>query len=213
MEAANHAVVGAAEGSFRVLDGNASPPPKSRFIHLRPGTGLGMGVFSEGRSFPSEGGSAPCAFDAADPDELAVVSFLRVLSGDALPPYEAVLCGDGLRAMSQALTGRAAPPEVLTAGWGKSGDSDRVLDHFVRLLARAAQGAALTVLPETCFLSGVIVDALPDAAWASFCDPFRGHATQGPLLTRIRLALLREPELSLNGAALVGARALGLEAR
>lgn len=213
MEAANHAVAGAAEASFGALDGNAFPPPRSRFIHLRPGTGLGMGIFSEGRSFPSEGGGAPCAFDAADPHELAVASHLRTLSGGVLPTYEAVLCGDGLLAMSQALTGRAVPPEVLTAGWGKAEDSDRVLGLFVRFLARAAQGAALTLLPETCFLSGSIVDALPDPAWKFFCGPFRGHATQGPLLARVRLALVRGPELTLNGAALVGARALGMEVR
>lgn len=213
MEAANHAVVGAAEESLRPLDGKATSPPRRRFLHLRPGTGLGMSVFSEGRSFPSEGGSAPCAFDAADPDELSVASHLRTLSGGALPPYEAALCGDGLRAMSEALTGRAVPPEALTVEFGTTYNSDRVLGLFIRLLARAAQGAALTLLPETCFLSGSIVDALPGRAWESFCGPFRGHATQGVLLTRIRLALARGPDLTLHGAALVGARALGLEVR
>lgn len=213
MEASNHGVVDAVQEAFRPLDGSASPPPRSRFIHLRPGTGLGMSIFSEGRSFPSEGGSAPCAFDAGDSDELTVTRHLRALSGGALPPYEAALCGNGLRAMSEALTGYAVSPEVLTAEFGRTDRSDRVVGLFIRLLARAAQGAALTLLPETCFLSGSIVDALPQVAWESFCGPFRSHATQGPFLTRVRLALVRGPELTLHGAALAGARALGKEVR
>lgn len=211
MEAANHAVAGTAEESIRPLDGNACPPPRSRFLHLRPGTGLGMSNFSDGRSFPSEGGSAPCAFDGNEPDEMKVASRLRTLSGDALPSCESALSGGGLQAMSEALTGCAVSPEVLTREWGRSETSARVVGLFIRLLARAAQGAALTLLPETCFLSGSIVDALPDGAWESFCGPFRSHATQGPLLARVRLALLRGPELTLQGAALLGARTLEAE--
>jgi len=212
LEAANHAVAAAGEDSLRPIDGIARPPSRGRFIHLRPGTGLGIGFFSGGRSFPSEGGSAPCAFDADVPDELELARHLRPLSGGALPTYESVLCGDGLRAMSEALTGRAVSPEVVTGEWHKEGENsektDRVMGLFIRLLARAAQGAALTVLPEACFLSGSIVDALPEAAWESFCGPFRHHATHGPLLARIRLALVKGPELTLHGAALAGARAL-----
>ena len=208
MEAANHAVVGTAEESFQPLDGNACPIPRSRFIHLRPGTGLGMGIFSEGLSLPSEGGSAPCAFDVDDPDELAVARHFRSLSGGPLPAYEAALCGDGLRAMSEALTGRATSPERVTAEWGRSDGSKRVVGLFLLLLARAAQGAALTLQPEACFLSGSIVETLPNGAWESFCGAFRHHAAQGLLLKRVRLALVSGPELTLRGAALVGARAL-----
>ena len=213
MEAANHAVESAPEGAVLPIDGDENPPPRSRFIHLRPGTGLGMSFYCGGRSFPSEGGSAPCAFDARDTDELAVAGHLQRISGGGFPPYEAALCGDGLRAMSEALTGRTVSPETLTAEWGKSEISDRVVGLFVRLLARAAQGAALTLLPETCFLSGTIVDALPGGAWAPFSSLFRGHATQGPLLKRVRLSIVKVPDLALRGAALAGARALGLEVR
>jgi glucokinase len=213
IEASNHAVFHAAGESFRPLDGNATPPPRTRFIHLRPGTGLGVGVFSDGRSFPSEGGGAACAFDLSDPDELAVARHLRSTSGDALPPYEAALCGDGLRAMSEALTGNAVAPEVLTGDWGKSAVSGRVARLFVRLLARAAQGVALTLLPEACFFSGSIVDGFPDGAWGPLCGLFRNHPTQGAALSRVRLAIIQGPELILHGAALAGARALGLEVR
>lgn len=213
MEAANHAVVRATEESFQPLDGNVSPPPRNRFIHLRPGTGLGMSFFSDGRSFPSEGGSAPCAFNADASDEIAVAKHLRAHSGGALPSYESALCGDGLQAMSEALAGHAVSPEVLTKEWGMSKDSGRTVELFVRLLARVAQGAALTLLPETCFLSGTIADALPDGAWEAFCGGFRNHATQGLLLSRIRLALAKGPELILRGAALAGACALGQEVR
>ena len=211
MEAANHSVAGAREGSFLPIDGDESPPPRSRFIHLRPGTGLGMSFYCSGRSFPSEGGNAPCAFHASDTDELAIAGHFLTLSDGAFPSYEAALCGDGLRAMSEALTGRAVLPETLTKEWGKSEISDRVVGLFVRLLARAAQGAALTLLPETCFLSGTIVDALPGGAWQPFCSLFRGHATQSPLLTRVRLSVVKVPDLALRGAALTGARAVGLE--
>jgi glucokinase len=212
LEAANHAVAAAGEGSLRPIDGNACPPSRNRFVHLRPGTGLGMSFFSEGRSFPSEGGSAPCAFDAGVPDELALARHLRSLAGGALPTYEAALCGDGLRAISEALTGESVSPEVVTGAWPRerenSANSTRVLGLFIGLLARAAQGAALTVLPEACFLSGSIVDALPEVAWESFCGPFRHHATHGQFLSRVRLALVKGPELTLHGAALTGARTL-----
>lgn len=212
LEAANHAVASASEDSLRPIDGIAGPPSRGRFIHLRPGTGLGIGLFAEGRSYASEGGSAPCAFDVDAPDELALARHLRALSGGALPTYEAALCGGGLRAISEALTGRSVSPEVVTGAWTidgeNSGNADRVLGLFIRLLARAAQGAALTLLPETCFLSGSIVDALPESAWESFCGSFRSHVTHGHFLSGVRLAHVKGPELTLHGAALAGARAL-----
>ena len=174
---------------------------------------MGMSFYCSGRSFPSEGGNAPCAFDTMDSDEVAIAEHFLDGSGGVPPPYEAVLSGDGLRAMSLALTGQEIPPEVLTGDWGRSETSDRVVGLFVRLLARAAQGATLTLLPETCFLSGTIVDAIPRDAWQTFCVLFRGHATQGALLTRVRLSIVTVPDLVLRGAALAGARALGLEVR
>jgi glucokinase len=82
------------------------------------------------------------------------------------------------------------------------------LGLFIKLLARAAQGAALTLLPESCILSGSIVDALPDGVPESFCGPFRHHATHGRFLSGVRLAHVKGQELALHGAALAGARAL-----
>ena len=82
--------------------------------------------------------------------------------------------------MSEALTEHMPFRQVLTAEFGRTDRSHRVVGLFIRLLARAAQGA-LTLLPETCFSPGSIVDALPEAAWESFCGPFRSHATQGPV--------------------------------
>lgn len=213
MEAANHAVAGSNEEAFRTLDGNSSPPPRSRFVHLRPGTGLGMGFFLDGRSIPSEGGSAPLTFDAGDPDEISAARHFRKLSGDALPTYEAALCGNGLRALSEALAGQSVSPEDITAEWESSESSRRIVGLFLRLLSRAAQGAALTLLPETCFFSGSILEALPEGAWDPFCGWFRKHATQGHLLARVRLVLVKGPELTLRGAVLAGTRALDMEVR
>jgi glucokinase len=199
LEAANLAVLKAPNEAVGPLDGGEAPP-RGSFVHIMPGTGLGVGVCVRGRSMASEAGSAPCAFDSEDADEIILAKALRKETGLALPTYETALCAKGLSLMAGALSGEQAEPELITGAFTRERRFGREIGLYTRLLARAAQSAALMALPETCFLSGVIVNALPTVVWEAFAREFRRHAVQGPFLSRVRLARVDETELALKGA-------------
>ena len=205
LEAAGIAIQGCPEESLAPLDGGGAPG-RRKFVNVMPGTGLGVGICLDGRALASEAGSAPCAFDLEDADEIIVCKGARESAGDALPTYETFLCGDGLRLLARTLSGVEAAPEAITDSFSHAGRFRREVTLYVRLLARAAQSAALAALPEACFLSGAIARALPDSVWGGFLVEFRRHAVQGPFLRNVRVARVDVDDLPLCGAESAVAR-------
>jgi glucokinase len=201
MEAASLAAFNAPQEAVVPLDGGGAPR-LGRFVHLRPGTGLGVGVWLAGRSIPSEGGNAPCAFDCADADELAAQRALASESGRFLPSYETALCGTGLAILAWLFSRIETTPEDVLAEARADRRFRREVDLYARLLGRAAQAAALAVLPDACVLSGPVVNALPEWAFETALREFRRHGALAPILARVRVVKVLAEDLPLIGAEL-----------
>ena len=192
------------------LDGGG-PPRLGRFVHLRPGTGLGMGVWLAGRSIPSEGGNAPCAFDCGDADEVAAQRAMASEAGRSLPTYETAACGKGLPVLARLFSRTETTPEEMLAEARAGGSYRREVELYARLLGRAAQAGTLAVLPDACVFSGPVVNALPEWAFETALREFRRHGTLAPVLARVRMVKVLAEDLPLIGAELAAEQRGGRE--
>ena len=201
MEAASLAVLNAPVEALVPLDGGGVPS-LGRFVHLRPGTGLGMGFWLAGRSVPSEAGNAPCAFDAADADEIVAQKALAAVAGGSLPTFETAVCGSGLEVLARVFSRCEAAPEEILAQAREGVRFRREVGLYARFLGRAAQAGALAVLPDACVLSGAIVNALPGWAFEETLREFRRHGALSSFLARVRVIQVVAEDLPLIGAEL-----------
>jgi glucokinase len=198
------------EANFTRVGAGSVPLDLGRFILLMPGTGLGMGVYLEGAgSVASEGGNALCAFDWRDQDEIAAAEAFRKRRPE-MPSYEEAASAEALAVLARCFSGQTLWPEEVAVGAGE-GRFAKEMALYAKFLARAAQGAALTVLPGACLLAGSIAASLPKEAWPLFAKEFRNHPVHGALLARIGLWLCEEEDLPLRGALLRAIELVGGE--
>jgi glucokinase len=192
---------------------------------IGPGTGLGQGVliWDSGRYgvHPSEGGHA--TFAARSEVEWGLseslarrfghVSWERVVSGPGLVcVYEYLASTPTRKASASALRGieHDDPAAVITRHGVAGTDPVAVeaLSLFVGALGAQAGNLALTVLATGgVFLAGGIAPRIVDRLkTAAFLDPFRQKGRLEPLLARIPVHVIVNPDVGLLGAAAAAAR-------
>ena len=198
---------------------------------IAAGTGLGEAIlFFDGRhhrASASEGGH--CAFSPVTEDDDGLLRFLRVKHGFHVS-WERVVSGlDGFRNMLDYLVAvkGAAPGKALTAATAgqqdigaaiieaaESGDAVAVtiLRWFVRLYGAEAGNLALKSLAiGGLFVGGGIAPRiLPYLQYGEFSAAMTAKGRFAPLLSKIPVRVVTDPDLALIGAARFALTALSM---
>jgi glucokinase len=197
------------------------PEPQGVLAVIAPGTGLGMAYLVPGpggyRAFPSEGGHMSFAPRGDEEVELHAfvrgrfghVSFERICSGSGVPNIYDYLksCGryeePGWLAAELAQAADRTPVIVDAALQGRAEICTATLDIFVRALAGALGNLSLVLLPRGgVYLGGGIPPRiLPRLQQPDFVDAIRDKGRFRPLLERIPVYVILDPEAALHGAA------------
>ncbi len=216
-----------APGDFAVLQEGIEDAAGQAAL-VAPGTGLGIAILQRVDGgllpLPSEGGHSD--FNAQSDDEIELLRSLRARFGHAC--VEHAVSGPGLVNIYQHLRDRAPgdetaelraaletrdPAEVI-GSWGmtnKSALCTHALDLFVRAWGRLTGNVALLALATGgVYLGGGIapryLELLEDGR---FLAAFHDKGSYAPLMQRIPVRVILEPETPLRGAARRAQRALG----
>lgn len=201
---------------------DVAPQDLDAFALVMPGTGLGVGLGGPrlaGQA--SEAGNAPAAIDPRDADEQAAASALR--RGDALPSYQDLTSAGALEGIARALAARESEQaRAFLAALAEApverrpgrllGDAppavpvERALRVQARVLARAAQMVALTVLPDALVLGGGYLRAAWPRMADAFCDAFPRASAHAAFLASMPIRLADVDDLNLRGLRAVAHR-------
>jgi glucokinase len=227
LEAAAHGIDLLGPDDLGVLQPGAPEPAGNRAL-ISAGTGLGEAVLvavdGVRRPFATEAGHAD--FAARTDLEVELLRWLRRRHGRV--GVERVVSGPGLEAIHRFLleTGRGeeapevaerlargdAPAAIAAAGEaGASPTCALALDVFVSAYGAEAGNLALrTLATGGVFVGGGIAHAI-EATMRSgrFLEAFRDKGRFRRFLETVPLALVRDPDLGLRGAALVASRLAG----
>ena len=187
---------------------------------VAPGTGLGESFLvwdgARYRPHPSEGGHSD--FAPADPLQMELlewmrhrvghVSFERVCSGRALPDlYDFLAQRDGASPRTdEASTGENRTPAIVRAAFDElepCARSRAAVDLFAAILAAEAGNAAIRVMATGgVYLAGGMPRRILGAlATTDLLERFRHKGRLAPLLERIPLHVVTQPNVALFGAA------------
>jgi len=212
---------------FTDLNPAAGARPGSAAL-IAAGTGLGMAliprVAGEPVSLPSEGGHA--SFAPRDEEGIGLLRFLQKRLGRV--SVERVVSGPGLVNVYEYFRDAGADPEIpqvaerMAAGdpaaaiaeAAASGEcplSQRSLDFFIDAYGAAAGDLALVTLARGGLYvgGGIAPKLLPRIAEGRFLDGFLDKGRFRPLLERIPVRLIENPETAVLGAARRAARQAG----
>ncbi len=187
---------------------------------LGAGTGLGEAILVPTAAGPrviaSEGGHA----DFAPRSELEIDLLRFLMARHGRVSYERALSGRGLAAIYDFLiAGGHAPeapatrerltredPGAVVGQLGVGGDDPacaRAVDIFAGLYGAEAGNLALKTLPTGgVFLAGGIAEKLLPRLRTGFMPGFLAKGRMSPLLTRLPVAVVLDPEVGRRGAAL-----------
>ncbi len=202
------------------------PDPTGAVAILAPGTGLGAAFITtdglHSAVHASEGGHAD--FAPSNPLEVDLVRFLqsrhghvsceRVCSGRGIPNIYAFFKDTGRHEEPQWLADRLAeasdPTPVIAAAALEDGSRCPIcvatLDAFVGILGSAAGNLALTVLATGgVYLGGGIPRRILTALERpEFLRAFGSKGRMSPLLARVPVHVITNPDVALIGAACYG---------
>jgi glucokinase len=167
---------------------------------LGPGTGLGVGGWSNGHALVTEGGHAD--FAPADDIEIDILKFLRARFGHV--SWERVLSGPGLVNLYDAMGGRESlAPQEITAQVGRDPRCTKVFARFCAILGSAAGDIALTMGARGgVLIAGGILPALREPFAASqFRARFEAKGRFADYLGAIPTRLIVQDHAGLIGAA------------
>jgi glucokinase len=189
------------------------------------GTGLGEAlVLPDGggsRVLPSEGGHT--TFAPSRDDEIAVLRFL--LQRHEHVSWERVLSGDGLVNLAEALAAHqaTAPPDALARQIARDRSSApalvtelarggealcaAALRLFCRLYGSEAGNLALKSLPTggLYVAGGIAPRILPELTSGEFREAFLAKGRMRPVLEKIPVHVVLDPQTPLHGAAALAA--------
>lgn len=175
------------------------------------GTGLGKAILLTGpgdvfRILPSEGGHENFPF--LFPEDEAFQRFMHRETGRADIESERVVSGPGLARLHRFLTGRQDAPAEISR---RMDAFPETLERMAVYYGRVCRNFALNVLPRAgLFITGGLAMKNPNILQhPAFAASFHGSSTLSPLLKRIPVFLITDPEAGLWGAARLGFRQLG----
>lgn len=198
------------------------PDPRAPGAVLGAGTGLGEAILLPDagplpRVLSTEGGHAD--FPPRDDIEIGLLKFLqarhggrvsieRVLSGPGLVALYEYVLGAGLAPRSEAIEARIAAGEDPGAVIGEAGVAGTdagcrfTVERFVSLYGAEAGNLALKTLPYGgLFVAGGIAPKLaPILSRGDFIASFLDKGRMAPVLERIRVSVVMNPEVGLLGA-------------
>lgn len=199
------------EGDYEVLQ-KGDPVPMGTLALIGAGTGLGQGFLlpEEGRYrvHASEGGHATLA--SRTEREWRVYRALEARHGPV--SWERVLSGPGLVEVYQCLAGTStAEDPAAIAARGLDGSDDHAveaLDIFAAVFGAQAGNLALTVLATggVILAGGIAPKLLAKLRDGTFLRAFRDKGPLEPLLARIPVRVIMNPDVGLLGAAAVASR-------
>ena len=213
-EAVGHGIERLAETDFLVLQAG-TPDPRGAIGLIGAGTGLGVGflVRSDGGYSvqPSEGGHATFGVEGVRDWELfrflgeryGHVSAERVISGPGLVDLYDFVGGLAVRRQADAAGEDPAAAITRYALAGSEPHAVAALELFVDAYGAAAGNLALTVLATGgVYLAGGIARHIAsNLAKGRFIEAFRRKGRMHPLLERIPVRLILNPDVGLLGAA------------
>lgn len=197
--------------------------PEGPIALIGAGTGLGEALLvptpTGPRILPSEGGH--CDLAPRDEVEIALLRFL--LRRHARVSYERVVSGRGLVSTYEFVIAEGLAPELpgtreriaaedpgaVIGGRALAGDDPacvRAVELFVSLYGAEAGNLALKTLPTGgLFVAGGIAGKLLPAIRAgAFMRSFLDKGRMSPLLTKIPVAVVTDPQVGLYGAGVAG---------
>lgn len=202
VEASAAGLEGLSDDELICLQAGTADPHGNRAV-LSLGTGLGVSALTPaGRTFATEAGHATFA-PSTDTDfalqaelqrEFGHVSWERIASGSALPRVHALLAPNGTEPLEASEIVRRADSDPVCR---------LVIETFRRHIGAAAGNIALTLMASGgLYVTGGVATRVLDTHNAGpFLDAFRSKGRMRPLLERIPVFLVREPNLALRGAA------------
>ena len=224
---------GIALGVTALADGDlerlqpGEPDPQAPIAVIGAGTGLGEALLlptpTGPRVIASEGGHA----DFAPRDELEIELLRFLLARHRRVSYERVLSGRGLAAVYDFVIARGLAPTLAStrerfAGedpgavvgeLGVRGDDPacvRAVDLFIGVYGAEAGNLALKSLPYGgVFIAGGVALHLLARLRVGFMPSFLAKGRMSPLLARVPVAVVLDPEVGRRGAALAAAALLG----
>ena len=190
---------------------------------IAAGTGLGEALFySDGQRhhpIPTEGGHGSFAPNSALEDRLLVylrqrlgghVSYERILSGKGFLYLYEFARSEGLAEESAEMAARLAgandPSAIITqqACAGSDALSEIACRMFARIYGAEAGNLALKSLPfGGLFVAGAIAGHILPFMQAEFMNGFLDKGRFAELLRRVPVWIVSDPELALQGAALL----------
>ena len=200
--------------------------PEGVVAVLGAGTGLGEAILvptpTGPRVIASEGGHA----DLAPRDELEIDLLRFLLARHGRVSYERVLSGRGLAALYEFLVARepaaehsstrarmtTEDPAAVVSSLGVSGEDPlcaRAVDLFTGLYGAEAGNLALKTLPSGgVYLAGGVGLHLLPRLRSGFMPGFLAKGRMSPVLARLPVGVVLDPEVGLRGAALAAAAIL-----
>jgi glucokinase len=227
LEASGHGLAALGPGDFVTLQ-EGRPDPRGARALVSPGTGLGETILvPEGRGFrpiPGEGGHAD--FAARTDEELRLLVWLRGVFGRV--SAERVVSGPGLVNVFVWLreAGGAADDSGIDARAGDSAPAARIAQaaleerssicrEALRIWSGAFGAEAGNVALRALATGGVFLGGgipariLPALRDGPFLPAFRAKEPQERIVAEIPVRVVRNPETTLLGAAIVAAGLAG----
>jgi glucokinase len=230
LEAAAHGLLALASEDLAVLQ-TGEPEALGNRVLCSPGTGLGTGALvwdgARHHALASEGGHA--TFAPLDAEDRALGGYLAERHGHV--SWERVLSGPGLVALyefQRDVRGLSEPDELARAlerGDGPAAITHGALEHgfpiavralerFAHLLGVASGNLALEFLARGgVYLGGGIPPRIRSVLEGrAFREGFLSKGRMRPLLERMRVSIVLNPDCALVGAARCAARDAGVPA-
>ena len=174
------------------------------------GTGLGMALLlPEGPGFrvlPGEGGH----IGFAPQDETQARVWLALFEEHGRVTAERVISGPGLAAIHRILTGENADPADISArALGGETVARQAVDVFLAAFGAFAGDMALAVMARggVILAGGIAAKILPLMQAGTFLTAFNAKAEHADLACRMPVHVAVDPEIGLQGAALLAQRA------
>ena len=214
---------------FSMLSGTKLTQIPDSYMVGMPGTGLGVGFCRHGIPQATEGGHGQVVYNPDDPVESHIWRELYRMDQSAFPVYDDLACGRGLATLARILS---TPPDAVSyqkldvsslsdaelpeklSEWAAASQKHvsqhnfalEVFHHFGTFLGRALQLPVLTTLPQALFLAGPIISANLEHFQNQFLQAFHSHRHHGEWLNSLPIAVVKHPELNIDGAIEIAKR-------
>lgn len=197
MPGAPLAVVGAGTGLGQALILPGKHPEQSRAESSR--TQL-LQRLSLATILPSEAGHAEFPF--VGERESSYAAFAAKRAGKSRLVGDDIVSGSGLAHVFAFLTGKDLPPTEASA---QAAEQPEVLEWFALFYGRACRNYVLNTLAlGGLYVTGGMALRLPVLTHPAFAEEFHTSAVQRPLLEKIPVWHMHNPQAGLWGAALYG---------